>query len=568
MMDDATLLDRYARERSEAAFGELVQRHLTLVYSAALRRTDGDAHRAQDVAQIVFTALARDAAALSRHPALTGWLYTATRNAAIDLMRSERRRRIREEKAHTMDEILSPETPRDWEQLRLVLDEAMDELEDRDREAVLLRFFEGQPFAGVAGALRVSEEAARKRVDRALEKLGGLLARRGITSTGGALAVLLANQTAVAAPAGVAATITAAAVAGAGAGASAGAVGLFIMSTSKVVTGITAVVALAAVGSAVYEAKLAHESAAAVTAIAGERDTLRSRNAALEQRARQSADHLAAVQTELDALQAAAAKSAATAATAAKAAVPSAGAAVDYVLDHPETHAAFVEQQVLQARAHYARFLKTAGLSPAQETEFFKQIRERGAAELDFMLALRAQGYGVGNLPKDPQVQAGFQKMATEQKTNFETGLRAVLGADGYKSFQQYSATLPERNVVDQLGGQLYLSETPLTAQQADQLTQILVQNRFSGQPTPSPSTTQNGTFLTRQAFLGALGQATQQNGLTLLDWHAPVTDAALTRAESVLTPAQLAVLRQVQAQQAAQFQIVPPPPSPQGARK
>jgi hypothetical protein len=84
MTDDATLLQRYARDRSEAAFGELVQRHLTLVYSAALRRTDGDAHRARDVAQIVFTALARDAVRLVRHAALTGWLYAATRNAAID----------------------------------------------------------------------------------------------------------------------------------------------------------------------------------------------------------------------------------------------------------------------------------------------------------------------------------------------------------------------------------------------------------------------------------------------------------------------------------------------------
>src|SRR5688572_23855443 len=103
MIDDATLLERYARDRSEAALAELVRGHLTLVYSAALRRTDGDAHRAKDVAQIVFTGLARDAATLGRHPALVGWLYAATRNAAIDLLRVERRRREREEKAHIME---------------------------------------------------------------------------------------------------------------------------------------------------------------------------------------------------------------------------------------------------------------------------------------------------------------------------------------------------------------------------------------------------------------------------------------------------------------------------------
>src|SRR4051794_31285649 len=117
MNDDATLLERYARNRSEEAFAEVVRRHLTLVYSTALRRTNGDVHRAKDVAQIVFTGLAREAATLSRHPALTGWLYAATRNAAIDLMRAERRRREREEKAHSMEEISSsPEVPADWEQ--------------------------------------------------------------------------------------------------------------------------------------------------------------------------------------------------------------------------------------------------------------------------------------------------------------------------------------------------------------------------------------------------------------------------------------------------------------------
>jgi hypothetical protein len=122
---------------------------------------------------------------------------------------------------------MSREVPADWEQLRPVLDDLMEELDERDREAVLLRFVEGQSFALVATALRLSEDAARKRVDRALEKLGALLQRRGITSTAAALAVLLANQITVAAPANVAAAITTAAIKGAStaAGAGAGAAG-------------------------------------------------------------------------------------------------------------------------------------------------------------------------------------------------------------------------------------------------------------------------------------------------------------------------------------------------------
>lgn len=158
MIDDPTLLQQYARDGSEEAFAELVRRHFTGVYSAAVRRVDGDAHRAQDVAQIVFTSLARNAATLSRHPALLGWLHAATQSAAIDLLRAERRRRVREDKTYIMNQTApSSEESVDWEKLRPLLDDAIDELEPQDREAVLLRFFSDKPFAAVGAALRASE---------------------------------------------------------------------------------------------------------------------------------------------------------------------------------------------------------------------------------------------------------------------------------------------------------------------------------------------------------------------------------------------------------------------------
>src|SRR5690242_18140668 len=105
MTDDLNLLRRYVDDRSDEAFAELVQRHLPLVYSAATRRLHGDAHRAHDVAQLVFTALAREAPSLTRHPSLVGWLYTATRHAASGLIRTEHRRAAREREALAMDEI-------------------------------------------------------------------------------------------------------------------------------------------------------------------------------------------------------------------------------------------------------------------------------------------------------------------------------------------------------------------------------------------------------------------------------------------------------------------------------
>src|SRR3954470_13891630 len=116
MNDDAALLRRYAEDGSEPAFTELVRRHVDLVYGAALRRTNGDVHRAADVAQQVFTALARDARKLSRHTVLGAWLHTATRNAAVNLMISESRRQARETAAFDPSVVYGEASP-DWERL-------------------------------------------------------------------------------------------------------------------------------------------------------------------------------------------------------------------------------------------------------------------------------------------------------------------------------------------------------------------------------------------------------------------------------------------------------------------
>src|SRR4051812_39119191 len=145
MADDAELLRSYAENRSEKAFAELVRRHIDLVYAVALRQVGGDAHRAEDVTQIVFTSLARKAAELARRPVLGGWLYRAAQFAAIDVVRAESRRRLRESEAHLMHESnVNPGPEKDWEKLRPTLDAAIGELKDDDRDAVVLRFFEGK----------------------------------------------------------------------------------------------------------------------------------------------------------------------------------------------------------------------------------------------------------------------------------------------------------------------------------------------------------------------------------------------------------------------------------------
>src|SRR5271169_6151000 len=129
MTPDNELLRDYAKTRSEDAFAELVRRHVNLVYSAAMRQVNGDAHLAQDVAQTVFTDLARKATSLARRESLTGWLYTSAHFAAAKIVRTETRRRDREENfMREPSHESAPET--DWEKLRPALDAAMHELKE------------------------------------------------------------------------------------------------------------------------------------------------------------------------------------------------------------------------------------------------------------------------------------------------------------------------------------------------------------------------------------------------------------------------------------------------------
>ena len=216
MNTDAELLRRYIEQESESAFAELVQRHIGLVYSVALRRVGGDAQLAEDVTQTVFNDLASKGAKLRTRATLGGWLYLSANLASAAIVRRERRRKAREIAAHDMQHMLSSPEP-DWTHLRPVIDDAIVALKEEEREAVVLRFFEKQSFSEIGAALKVTEEAARKRVDRALEKLRATLERRGVTSTATALGIVLTTSTSTSAPTGLAAKISGHAMAMSGA---------------------------------------------------------------------------------------------------------------------------------------------------------------------------------------------------------------------------------------------------------------------------------------------------------------------------------------------------------------
>jgi RNA polymerase sigma factor (sigma-70 family) len=290
-MTDSELLRRFAEEHCEEAFAELVSRRLALVYSAALRQVGGDAHRAEDITQEVFIDLARKARSLSRHPALIGWLYTSTHFAAAKLIRSEQRRARREQEAIAMHDSPTPTSQPDWDRVRPVIDAAMHDLDERDRQTVLLRFFDGQPFARIGAQLGLTEKAAQKTVERALDKLQAALARRGVKSSAAALGMALANEVGAAgAPATLAAAITKAALAGAAAGAAtAGTAGVWAaLTTSKMLAGMGCIVAAGGIGMALVQNQRAREAEAAFVSAFKNAEVLRTRAVELDTRVKRA----------------------------------------------------------------------------------------------------------------------------------------------------------------------------------------------------------------------------------------------------------------------------------------
>lgn len=230
MPTDSELLRRYTEDNDQRAFCDFVRNNLGLVHASAMRRTGGRSHLAEEVAQKVFCAASRKAAALARHPAITGWLYQTTRYAVLDALRAEKRR---EGLAHALtsmhDDPHPHELPADWERLRPLLDEELDALRESDRELMLLRFFKGLGYSEIGARLGLSENAARKRTDRALEALRSRLVRRGLTSTAAALSTTLAHAATTPAAEALATKIAAVALTSAPAGALSSLVTLLMM---------------------------------------------------------------------------------------------------------------------------------------------------------------------------------------------------------------------------------------------------------------------------------------------------------------------------------------------------
>ena len=270
---DSELLRDYAENASESAFAELVRRHIDLVYSSALRLVV-DPHLAEDVSQATFATLAREGRHLTGRALLSGWLHRTALNLAAKLVRTEMRRRAREQEAYAM-QTTQPEPDPGWKQVAPKLDAALDTLTESDRAVILLRYFEKKTASEIGATLKLSEEAAQKRVARAVERLRDLLAGQGVTLSATALGSLIATQAVFAAPAGLSTSVSAVALTGgaAAAGITPATLKLIVMSKLKV-----SVVSALIVGGLALPFLLQHQHLT----------RLREENQSLQERARQA----------------------------------------------------------------------------------------------------------------------------------------------------------------------------------------------------------------------------------------------------------------------------------------
>jgi RNA polymerase sigma factor (sigma-70 family) len=290
-MTDQQLLREYAERRSDAAFAELVRRHVDFVYSVALRILR-DPHLAEDVTQSTFVAMAHKAGQLTDRPVTAGWLHRTVRNLAANAIRSEVRRRAREQEVATMNQSLSTDPNGNplWQELAPHLDAALGELSEPDRDALLLRYFEHKSAREMAEVFRISDEAAQKRVTRAVERLRQFLAKRGITVGAQGLVLVIAANAVQAAPVGLATTIaTAAALAGTALSATISVTAPQAIAMTTLQKTVLAAVLTAAIGTGVYEgaqnAKLRSQQAPLVRQVEQlqrERDDAASELAALQ----------------------------------------------------------------------------------------------------------------------------------------------------------------------------------------------------------------------------------------------------------------------------------------------
>jgi RNA polymerase sigma factor (sigma-70 family) len=467
---DAQLLREYAESGQESAFDEIVHRHTDLVYSAALRQVDS-ADLAGDVAQSVFADLARKArlvaGQLPAEATLVGWLYRGTRFEALNVRRGEQRRQFRERQA--MEELLpSAETGPDWDRLRPVLDEAMAGLNDADRETLLLRFFKNHDLRTVGMLLGVSDDAAQKRVSRAVERLREFFASRGIAVGAGGLTLALSARAVHAAPAGLAASIsTAAVLVGTAVHSSTAIVGTQAIAMTLLQKCLIGATLTAALGTSLYEAnhivRLRRKNqtleeqqaplAAQVQQLRRERDEATNRLASLAEenaKLRKGPSEVLKLRGEVGRLRQENSTVAAT-------------SALNKITANPETKKLLRDQQKTGMAAIYKEFASRMKLTPEQTDKLNDALADNVMDNVDRVTeALR-------DSPKPEELRRIFN----DQDLAFAEKVKEALGPEASAQYLDYTKNLGSYLTSQQCKG-LLAGDNAAKEEKSKQLYQLM----------------------------------------------------------------------------------------------
>ncbi len=436
MTDTQKLLADYAASGSETAFRDLVSRYVDLVYSAAIRLVNGDTHLAEDVTQIVFADLARLARTLSREVMLGGWLHRHTCFVASKTLRGERRRQERERQAVEMN-ALEDHSAANLAALAPVLDDAVNQLSAEDRAAILLRFFEQHDFKSVGEALGSNEEAARKRVDRALDKLHALLKVRGVTLSGTALATTLAAGSVMAAPAGFALTISTAALASAAAGTGTTLTILQIMGMTKLkVAVITAVVAAGITIPLVMQHQTKNQLAEANAALEQQTkhsEELAAENARLAKLATQvSAAPVVTNNPSLELLRLRGEVARLRQEVASERQRPSGPSALSGIKADPAMWKVIRDQQKVGMASIYKDFIKKLNLPPEQTEKLADLLADNVMENIEHITTVL----------RDGMTPAQMEPIFAGQEAALLEKIQALLGPEALPQYQEYTRQL------------------------------------------------------------------------------------------------------------------------------
>jgi RNA polymerase sigma factor (sigma-70 family) len=531
---DQELLRDYSASRSEPAFAELVRRHVDLVYSAALRMLR-DTHQAEDVTQGVFVALAQAAAQLIEHPVLSGWLHRTARNLAVKTIRTDARRRARENEAAVMNELLSGESDASWDQIAPHLDDALSELDDPDRDALLLRFFERKTAREMAATLGISDEAAQKRVSRATDRLREVFSKRGIAVGGGGLAVVLAAETVHSAPVGLAATISSAVLAGttiATATITTTATTIVMTTLQKVIVGAT--IALVA-GAGIYEAHQASQLRDKVQELQQQQGPLDAQIRQLQQERDDATNRLAGLRDEL-----ASAKKNPNEVVKLRGEVGrlrqentdmGSTSALSKLTASPEARKLVRDQQKLGMKVIYADFAKQMNLSPDAADKFNDLMADGVMDNIDL----------ITQALHDHRSQAEVNQIFAQADTALQQKVQAMLGDDGLAQYNAYT-----QNILSSLSAQQFASmltgDDASKKQIQDQMQQLIQQQTVAALQNAGLPPNYQATPILNFANIASSDQADQS--LQLLN---TIYSNVAANSGSFLTPDQQAIFQKFQ---------------------